>query len=242
MVELLGGCLSKLDRAMETSEILAAEVQIFNGIAARQLVITPKLATDGLEYFLIASGHVDIPIRFSVLTGEIVHHMRSALDHLIGGLVLSNGNSLSKNHQFPICSTREQYQRAKDKGMIRGLRKSSYDIIESLQPFAQPVPGDTVLSVIQDYDNQDKHRVLLLTNSLTTIADDITVGSPDDSTVDGAAVNITAFGNLFPVELTADGAIVFSCKFGAPVRSFHVGSAPCFEVALKDAAVCPTPR
>ncbi len=233
MIKGMEGCFGKLMRAQESLDLLATEIQTFNRSSSLNLTIRPELAPDGLEYFLIASGKVDIPMRFSILAGEIVHHLRSALDHLVCCLVLANGKTVNKAHQFPICTTREQYARALERGLLRGIRKSALGIVESQQPFKQPEPANVILAVVQELDNQDKHRMLLLTGALTTIQEDLVIGSPQDETVGGELVAITAFGNLLPVELVESGAKVFSCKFQSPVKHFYVGAEPKFDVALK---------
>jgi hypothetical protein len=42
------------------------------------------------------------PVRWSVVVGEIIHDLRSALDHLVCQLAIANQNSATMGHQFPI--------------------------------------------------------------------------------------------------------------------------------------------
>lgn len=235
MNDLLSGCFAKLERASETLAGLTSEIETFNAKAAKQIDMKGAISRDGLEYVLTASGAVEIPSRYAVLTGEVIHHMRSALDHLICALVVANGGSITKQHQFPICSTRDLYKRAGDKGMIRGLKPSSYAIIEAQQPYHQANPIDTILAVVQDYDNQDKHRLLLVTSSVAAVHDQITIGGGLREGADGVArgPNIIGFKDFEPAELNAVGVRVFSCQFSEPVTDFYVKAEPRFHVALK---------
>jgi hypothetical protein len=46
----------------------------------------------------------DLRIQYGVMVGDVVHNLRSALDHLIAQLVEANGKSVNKRSGFPIFS------------------------------------------------------------------------------------------------------------------------------------------
>ncbi len=234
MAEPLVSCWAKLDRAEETLQSLTAEIEEFNAFAAQQIELTHGLTPDGMEYVITAHGSIAIPARFAVICGEIVHHMRSALDHLICDLVVANGCDVTTRHQYPICSSLDLYKEAVKKGNVRGLKKSTYAIIEAQQPYTQKNPADTILAVVQDFNNQDKHRLLLVTSSVAALHDEITIGGEPGTVPDGSQIipNIVGFKGFEPVALKANGVCVFSVQFAAPVTNFHVRAQPKFHVAL----------
>lgn len=236
MENVLEGCWAKLSRASETLEVLTSEIEIFNLEAAKEIYMWGALADDGLEYVVRARGDVLIPPRFAVLTGEIVHHMRSSLDHLICALVVANGGKPTRQHQFPICSNRDLYNAAREKGSLRGLKQSTCKIIEDQQPFTQANPADTILAVVQEYDNQDKHRLLLVTSSVAAIHNQLVLGG-EATTGEGGVENhlrIVSFKDFQqPATLSKEGVRVFSCQFEKPIADFNVQATPKFEVALK---------
>lgn len=235
MAKPLASCWAKLDRAEETLQSLTAEIEAFNVIAAQQIELKHDLTPDGMEYVISAHGSVAIPARFAVIVGEIVHHMRSALDHLICDLVAANGGQVTNRHQYPVCSTPDLYKEAVKKGNVRGLKKTTCAIIEAQQPYTQNNPADTVLAVVQDFSNQDKHRLLLVTSSVAALHEEITIGGASNNTTDGSqkVPNIVGFKDFEPVALNASGVRIFSIQFAERVASFHVQAQPKFHVALK---------
>jgi hypothetical protein len=76
---------------------------------------------NGLGYAFIARGDPNPPLRFAVLAGEIIHHLRSTLDHLIHVLVMKNAKTPTRRHQFPICATSKAFQDARTRGLIEGV-------------------------------------------------------------------------------------------------------------------------
>src|ERR1700761_1924172 len=76
----LSGAYEKLHRAEENIEKLELEITRFFEESKY-----PVISNENDQLFLEAidyHGNRKIPIRFSVLAGEIVHHLRSSLDHV----------------------------------------------------------------------------------------------------------------------------------------------------------------
>ncbi len=55
------------------------------------------------------------------MTGEIVYHLRTTLDHFICHLVSKNGGTPTHRHQFPICDAIEKYKAAVKQGYVEGI-------------------------------------------------------------------------------------------------------------------------
>lgn len=145
---------------------------------------------DGGEYKIMPYGDAElvlkaaayhrdrpIPLRFSVLAGEIIHHLRSCLDHLAWRL----STGASRTIEFPIFKRRpvQEKELARYKGKISGIiNPDALRIIEGLQPYNFPNPYAVPLAIVHDMDIMDKHKELLLCVSSAT-AQIVATASPD---------------------------------------------------------------
>jgi hypothetical protein len=116
------------------------------------------------------------PPEISILSGEMIYQMRSALDHLAFGLVERNVNSVAlpprwdERCQFPLLdkipkdNTGTAYKLpvphsvfSKD---LPGVRAKVLTFIESLQPYYRAGTVNNVLGFLAKLSNIDKHRYL----------------------------------------------------------------------------------
>lgn len=58
---------------------------------------------------------------------------------------------------------------------MNGVGSAAERLIRSVQPYTAEAPDDTVLYVIQQYDNLDKHQLLIVVSTVMAIGDQITV-------------------------------------------------------------------
>lgn len=104
-------------------------------------------------------------LRLSVIVGDVVHNLRSALDYVIAGLVDAAGTPLSTKHQFPVCRKRRDYEKevarggvAHPDGPLADVRHG-LGIIEGEQPYNhEPHTKKSLLWGINRFSNADKHR------------------------------------------------------------------------------------
>jgi hypothetical protein len=156
MSHLLDGCRAKIERANENIKNLEAEIAAFVDPNNHSVVshIDPVAKTCDF----VALGQ-QIPLRFSVLIGEIVHHLRSSLDHSIWALVLQRHETPSFKVQFPVCETAEEFETAKKRGIIQGISGCAQAIIERLQPYNtadwRATVSDQPLRIIHELDITD---------------------------------------------------------------------------------------
>jgi hypothetical protein len=249
MAHPLEGCWAKIDRAKENIDNLHKEITDFiNRDSAYKIVGHHK--KEGLEYSLVAFGDPQVPLRFAVLAGEIIHHLRSSLDHLVYGLIIQNGAAPSKRSQFPICSTVEKFEDACKGGQIDGISGSAKKLIIAVQPYTSPTPEDTVLAVINQYDNFDKHRLLVIVSTIVKLGEEVTIGTNPEvasSTArQGKMPNIVGFIDPGPRKISEDGVDVFTIQLAeaAPELIANANLVPelAFEECglLKFALVIPT--
>ena len=82
MMHPLDGCRAKLDRAEESIQNLSSELELLLTRSEPSFKVVGQHQRGGLEYAFMAYGSPELPLRFAVLAGEIVHHLRSSLDQV----------------------------------------------------------------------------------------------------------------------------------------------------------------
>lgn len=214
MAHPLDGCRAKLARAQETIQILRQEIAVFEQPDAPPFRITRENVEN--EFVFRVYGNPELPLRFSVLAGEVIHHLRSSLDHTVHALVLANKRMPTRYHQFPICSTQKQFKDACQRKQIDGVSLTARKLITNVQPYTTSTPDDTILSVVAELDNQDKHRLLVVLQAAAHIGNQLTFGAdpniPPPPNRKGGPPAITGFNLPGPQAVSPEGATVFSIQ------------------------------
>lgn len=247
MAHLLDGCWAKLERAEESIGNIDREATEFLSTDPPPFKVAREHR--GRDYIFLAYGDPEVPLRFAVLAGEIIHHLRSSLDHLVHALVIKSGNTPTRKHQFPICSTETNFQEACKKGTLKYVSSSARKLIATFQPYTQPNPENTVLSVINEYDNCDKHRLLVVVTTVVRVGTEIHVGV--DNKIDqsperkGKNPAITNLGDLSPKKISKDGTEIFSIRLEEPFPEFFANANVLPQLAFEKAGhvlLAPTVR
>ena len=164
---LLEGCRAKLGRARHHQDRLGElvdqclrpmlggglKVQISNEIDARGKWSVSKVgsipAFDGTE--------------MSLVVGDLVHNLRTALDHLACACVRDSGNEPTDQNAFPInerVPTGRWLERFKAK--LARMDSVYVDAITNLQPYKHPDTEEAwKLLRLATLDNLDKHKLLV---------------------------------------------------------------------------------
>jgi hypothetical protein len=108
------------------------------------------------------------PLTVSILAGEIVYQLRSAIDHLAFELVQFNPTGIvlpskwEENCLFPLWLTPPKKSPAYNcfKGALPGISKGAFAFIESMQPYRSGEGHHNVMAIIAKLSNIDKHRHL----------------------------------------------------------------------------------
>jgi hypothetical protein len=160
------GIEEKLKRADENILNLQAEVSLF--FQKCKYPVMPKINNKehgkAVQYF----KKLTIPLRFSVLSGEIIHHLRSCLDHIVWEFseeAYRTGPNF-RYIEFPILDTRppvkDEFTRYGRK--IKGVTNAAaLKLIRELQPYKRTYPAADPLFIINAMDITDKHRELVIT-------------------------------------------------------------------------------
>lgn len=108
-----------------------------------------------------AKVETEPPLSLSVIAGDLIHNLRSALDHLAQQLVLVNGgipeDERNPKTQFPIITSQGTPTIHARSGTIS---RKAQAILEAVQP---DETGEHPLHIVQTLSNIDKHRRIVFT-------------------------------------------------------------------------------
>src|SRR6266545_1165396 len=128
-------------------------------------MISQRHIDAGNHQFRFTVGFPKPDLALSVIIGECLHNLRSALDHIVWQLVLANNQTPVKENMFPVCDTPAGFARHVQKNRLRGVSVQAQAVIEGLQPYqgGQLNAHLHPLWVLNQLTNIDKHRTLALT-------------------------------------------------------------------------------
>jgi hypothetical protein len=165
------GIYEKLKRTNENIVNLESEIQTF--FQTCKYPIIPDAKDKAWEESLNYHRTLQVPKRFSVLTGEIVHHLRSCLDHIVWHF---SSTVAKRDHairlEFPIFrDPPTQREQPRYDGKVQGISNSRVRaLIEQLQPYHRgPDAINDPLCIVHDMDRFDKHRELLIVTTCANI-------------------------------------------------------------------------
>ena len=176
-VHPLDGARERLKRADENiqnlnrviTDFLSGAPTVNMGVYRDEPIITDE-NRHAFEELKAVIREISVPPRFSVLTGEIIHHLRSAFDHVAWQLSSPNMQANSPRQiQFPVfddppipCGVKRK-QICSYCRQIEGISSpTALARIHGLQPYLATNPQRHPLWLIHDMDIHDKHRELIL--------------------------------------------------------------------------------
>lgn len=120
------------------------------------------------------------PESLSLIIGDAIHNLRSALDHLVWQLIESNGNIPTKRSAFPIYETSAKYKTG-SATQIEGMTAAARCLIDATNPY---VGGTDDLWILHEIDIVDKHRLLLVVGyGLATASVTLSTGSANSAKI-----------------------------------------------------------
>jgi hypothetical protein len=151
----------KLRRAQRHLDDLCGEISAW--LDGNSHTMTHERDDQRTDYY---SAYVEMdpcPVIISLLVGDILHNARSTLDHLAYALAARHSgiplpNDITQQSEFPIFNMPPKGNALTKR--IRGICPEAQTIIEELQPY-QRQQGATILSILHELSNIDKHRLLL---------------------------------------------------------------------------------
>ena len=163
----------KLKRGVEHIRTLCGETATFEDSRAYLFESERELhSPKEIVYRCFAVQRKPMPLHWSLLAGEAVQNLRSALDHLT--YEKSGGNEQT---QFPIFIKADDFA-VRAPGRMKGIPGSLQTVIESHQPYRHVPnePSRDPLAELRTLSNRDKHKVLATVVSAVTRE---AVGKPD---------------------------------------------------------------
>lgn len=129
------------------------------------------------------------PPHLSVVIGDVVNNLRSALDHLAWQLVLANGGTPRSDRpatQFPIrLKQRDRSGNVRPPEVAGGVAPAVVAELDQLQPYQRRLdPEKHPLALLAELSNVDKHRTLH-TTALHTLQSEVTLITTDGRRLPG---------------------------------------------------------
>jgi hypothetical protein len=158
----LVGPEAKVERALEHLEALDLGCKTF--LESEPYDVPVNYEPDLGCHVLRLSVREKPPLRLSAIVGDIVHNLRSSLDHAVW-LLAGEKRSFAELHKervlnkiyFPITYSPKSFRTHTVMGFINDDART---VLEKLQPYHRPKPKLHPLAVLNKLWNTDKHRVV----------------------------------------------------------------------------------
>lgn len=152
-----------------------------------------------------------LPPELSVIAGDVVHNLRSALDQMVCGLVRANGKQVRTGNGFPIMGSEKSFDEA-CVGKLKNVSAKADRFIRRLKPYRGAADAFWMLA---ELDNLDKHNSIVpvligKAQTVTQIAIPFLSIPPEGGlAIGGTPEGYTPFGHQWGV-LTPEGAKPFA--------------------------------
>jgi len=161
---LFNGIFEKLKRADENIVNLKVEIDAF--ISSGEYPVIPHPNSEVWQKAVDYHRNKLVPKRFSVLAGEIVHHLRSSLDHIVWHFSSDDARKKPNGLEFPMFEAEplEENEIKNYNRKIKGITSPDVrKLIKDLQPYSAGADvADDPLLIIHNMDRFDKHRELAI--------------------------------------------------------------------------------
>lgn len=139
-----------------------------------------------------------VPPRMSLLLGDAIHNLRSALDHVAVQLVKAANKVPSKNLYFPVSDTLEKFTNRMKEPQTRLFGETVCDVIQfSIKPYKG---GHPLLWALHQVDIGDKHHDLVPTCGYGEVTIDMAEPS-SNSKVNDLTIGLESGTGVVPIEM-----------------------------------------
>jgi len=115
----------------------------------------PKIPK-AIKYYIVSAA--DPPLTLAAIAGDVVHNLRSALDHLAFHLVSVSKSQPGKKTGFPIFENSSEYE-AQSHGKVKGMSTAAVEAIDRCKPYKG---GNDAMWRLHELDIVDKHKSLFI--------------------------------------------------------------------------------
>ena len=145
----------KLARGKEHIRDLEREVGLFLQLNPYKRVFELNAERPG-EFTCKIRLIQSLPSSLEMITGDAVTNLRAVLDHAMFAISRASGVNDPHNAYFPFSHSAETFENNM-RGRCKDVPQEIYPFLRSLQPYPG---GNTVLCILNDLCNADKHRIL----------------------------------------------------------------------------------
>lgn len=166
----LDGPRRKLDRAREHIQTLNEAMSQF--YKSKPVRLTGDFNAEKTAY-IYRCEVAAIPIYLGIVASDILHNLRSSLDHLTWQLALITTQTPSRITAFPIFKTENDISRREINRLLADVPKDARDVIELLQPYRTPQPFQSQINglwILHELSNVDKHQMITIHTGMVEIA------------------------------------------------------------------------
>ena len=161
---VLAGSIAKVDRASTHLDALQQALSPFLHSEPKPYRFVAEVDENTSRYLMRLRIEREIPLELSLIVGDIVQNLRTALDHLVWELVRANGQKPTRENAFPIFDRPppgedEHPEQQRWNRNLAGLHPDAVQLIERCQPYHGP--SLRTLAALRRLSNEDKHRVLV---------------------------------------------------------------------------------
>ena len=149
----------KIERADKHIDDLKGALSAFFGSNPYKVMAKRDPQTRKMIYYLASIEPV--PVDIALITGDIVHCLRDALDHLAQQLYLvgtGNANGFRDKTSFPIMPSAKEFKTGLER-KVEGMRQDAIDAIRRIEPY--PTGKGADLYTFHRLNNIDKHRIIV---------------------------------------------------------------------------------
>jgi hypothetical protein len=157
----------KLKRAKQHITDLSGQVDAFLAQNPFKLITVFEPAKNRVA--LRTKAKIPIPQEFSLIAGDAIHNLRSALDLLMYSFAKDRSPRIDKI-AFPFPKTAQGLKDTIANAQVQFAGKKVVEAVTALKPYPN---GNKILSGIHELDIRDKHRLLFLTRRVPKITADI---------------------------------------------------------------------
>ena len=152
----LAGPLAKVHRA--ELHLLSFEAAWQNVIESNAFTFVHEVNADGVSHRYRALDVPDLDDRWSLVLGDCVHNLRSALDYLVYELVRANGGTPDDHAEieFPVLTSPGEVS------VPGGIDEDALQLIEEVQPYADSDEGNRVDAIARVDLASRRHLVSLV--------------------------------------------------------------------------------
>jgi hypothetical protein len=223
MIKDIQKIFDRIDYILERAAKIQAETATVVANTGAVLKPVPGKDKTVAKFVLHLASKPDLD-RLGLLFGELIHHLRSTLDNLVAVTALHKMPQMPskelKRIAFIIAETESEWDKLV--GKIKALPKEYIDEIRQVQPFngfgTFVGRTDSLLVLLRDLDNQDKHHLQLLPslNQLSG-AIELSMSFEDSAAADRALPPRTTLRDI----KFEDGANLFDIEVNEPIKDIR---------------------